>query len=181
MGRDTEILSPNWLESLLGQLYRPGVGAAGGKLVDGLGRLRHCGGVGGLGGWAASFYEGSPDTLSSLRQNRFANSIRAVSFLSLSCLALTASVFFEAGGFHAELDRAGLDINLCLRLRQRGLACVYTPYALLRCHAPLASMDEAPAWDQRRCREALDAALADGDPHCSLHYDLSQPIPVCRA
>ena len=181
LGRDAEILAPNWLESLLGQLYRPGVGAAGGKLVDGLGRLRFCGGAAGPDGLVHRLYEGSADTLAGLRQNRFANSIRAVSFLSLSCMALRASVFWQAGGFHEGLERFGLDAALCLRLRELGLSLAYTPYALLRCHAPLPSPAEAPAWDTRRCREAVLAALPQGDPHLSPHYEPAEGPPICRA
>lgn len=181
LGRDTEIIAPNWLESLLNQLYRPGVGAVGGKLVDALGRISFCGGVGGLEGWAGSFYAGSPDILSSLRQNRFVNSIRAVSVLSLWCMALRASVFWDAGGFDERLDQGGLDVDLCLRLGRRSQACVYTPYTLVRCHTPLPSLADAPPWDQRRCYEALWNALLCGDPHCSPHYDLSKPVPLAAA
>ncbi len=181
LGRDTEILAPNWLESLLGQLYRPGVGAVGGKLVDGLGRLRFCGGAAGPDGLVHRLYEGSADTLTGLRQNRFANSIRAVSFLSLSCMALRASIFWQAGGFHEGLERFGLDTALCLRLRQLGLSLAYTPYALLRCHAAPPSPAEAPAWDARRCGEAVLAAFPQGDPHLSPHYDASEGPPVYRA
>ena len=177
LGRDTEILAPNWLESLLGQLYRPGVGAAGGKLVDNQGRIRFCGGIAGPDGYVHNIYAHRPDSLHNLRQNRFANSIRAVSFVSLSCMALRSSVFRKAGGFHEGLDRFGLDAALCLRLNKMGLSCAYTPYALLRCHAPLESPDEAPKWDQRRSREAI---LAANDPHFSPHYALAEGLPICR-
>lgn len=181
LGQDTEILAPNWLECLLAQLYRPGVGAAGGKLVDSLGRIRFSGGVGGLDGWAASFYSGCQDSLSNLRQNRFVNSIHTVSVLCLWCMALRSSIFWETGGFDEELTQAGLDIELCLRLSKENLSCVYTPYALLRCHAPLPSLVNAPAWDQRRCYDVLQELLLHGDPHCSPNYDFSQPVPVAAA
>lgn len=162
---DAEILAPDWIESLLGQLYRAGVGAAGGKLVDGLGRLRFCGGITGLSNGAPGFYAASADSLTDLRQNRFAASIRTVSFLSLSCLALRAACLGGAGGFAEEPGLADPAMELCLRLGQRGQACVYTPYALLRCHgAPDTPADISPI----------------ADPHCSPHYDPAQSAPLCR-
>lgn len=178
LGRDVEIVSPGWLDSLLSQLYRPGVGAAGGKLVDARGRVIFSGGVAGIGGWTGSFYTGAQDGLESLRQNRFVNSIRSVSILSLWCMALRSPVFWNAGGFDESFERDGLDMELCLRLGRRGHACVYTPYALLRCHAALPSLANASEQDQIRCYDALRDTLLWGDPHCSPNYDFQQTAPL---
>ena len=71
-----------------------------------------------------------------------------------------------------------LDMELCLRLGRRGHACVYTPYALLRCHAALPSLANASEQDQIRCYDALRDTLLWGDPHCSPNYDFQQTAPL---
>ena len=172
-----EALSPTWLDSLLGQLLRRGVGAAGGKLLDGQGRLCFCGGVAGLYGWAGSFYAGAQDNLAHLRQNRFANSIRAVSCLSLACMAIKASVFWNAGGFDESFLHTGMDTALCLQLCRRGYSCVYTPYVPFRLHGTLEDFSSACQQDQRRGYDVLRELLLWGDPHCSPNFDFSQPLP----
>ena len=173
-----EILSPGWVDRLLEQLGRPGVGAAGGKLVDEAGKLLFTGGVVGIEGWTGSFYAGQGDDTDRLRKNRLVNSIRAVSYLSLACLAIPARVFWNVGGFDESFSQAGLDVELCLRLGRRGLACVYTPYTVLRHHGPLPSLAQAGQGDQRRAYDGLRDTLLWGDPHISPNYDLSAPLPI---
>lgn len=172
-----EILSPGWANRLLEQLGRPEVGAAGGKLVDEAGRLLFTGGVVGIDGWTGSFYTGQGDGMESLRKNRLANSLRAVSYLSLACLAVPSRVFWNVGGFDESFAQAGLDVELCLRLGRRGLACAYTPYTVLRHHGPLPGLSQAGQADQRRAYDVLRDMLLWGDPHISPNYDLSSCLP----
>ncbi|MDR0841208.1 MAG: glycosyltransferase [Christensenellaceae bacterium] len=182
LGRDTEVITPNWLRDLLSQLYRRNVAAVGGKLVDARGRLLYVGGVVGLGGWVASPYAGSADDMESLRKNRFANSIHAVSALSLACMAVRAETFFNAGCFDESFLRDGIDMELCLRLLRRDLTCVYTPYAVLRSHAPLPDLRDADQKDKVRCYDTLRPMLLRGDPYYSRGYDYSclQPTVAAR-
>lgn len=172
-----EILSPGWVERLLEQLNRPGVGATGGKLVDSTGKLLFAGGVVGIAGWTGSFYAGYCDDMESLRKNRLVNSIRAVSFLSLGCLAIQANVFWNIGGFDESFSQVGLDVDLCVRLGRRGLACVYTPYTVLRHHGPLTCLPQGDQEDKRRAYDVLRDMLLWGDPHTSPNYDLSSCLP----
>ena len=181
LGPHTEIISAGWLDNLLGQLYRSGVAAAGGKLLDPRGRLLFAGGIAGIGGWAGSFYTGQQDRLWDLRQNRFTNSIRTVSILSLACLSLRSSIFWNVGGFDESFSPYGADMDLCLRLLRRGYACVYTPYALLRCYGPVSNLADGPEENRLRCYDALRTFLLWGDPHCSPNYDFNQALPVAAA
>jgi GT2 family glycosyltransferase len=120
---------PGWLRELVAQALRPEIGAAGGRLDRPDGRI-HAGGM-----------TLHPDQIAqSLTPNSDHDDpgyvghfllARSVSAISRDCLALRADLFREAGGFD---PRAGVfaDIDLCLRLAERGLRCVWTPQARLR-------------------------------------------------
>lgn len=128
----------NWLDALLRQAGRPEVGAVGARLFNaGSGKLTHAGYVLGLGLSAASPFDSQlevrdPGPLA-------ANLVeRTVSAVSSDCLLMRRDVFEAAGGFDAATFQAtGHDIDLCQRLREQGLATVWTPYATL----PLATRE----------------------------------------
>lgn len=55
------------------------------------------------------------------------------SAVSWRAMAVRRSVFEKIGGFRADdFPDELFDVDLCLRLWQRGLRVVYTPYAVLR-------------------------------------------------
>src|SRR5215831_7929910 len=61
--------------------------------------------------------------------------IRNVSAVTGACLMTRAQVFDEVGGFDEETFAVAFnDIDLCLRIGQKGYRVVYTPYALLYHH-----------------------------------------------
>src|SRR5204863_3509088 len=54
------------------------------------------------------------------------------SAVSVACMAVRKNVFVETNGFdERNLPRHFFDIDFCLRLRERGLQVVWTPYANL--------------------------------------------------
>jgi GT2 family glycosyltransferase len=60
---------------------------------------------------------------------------RNYSAVTAACMMLRKSVFEEVGGFDEEnLAVAFNDVDLCLRIRERGYLIVYTPYAELYHH-----------------------------------------------
>lgn len=172
-----EALAPGWLDSLLGQLCRPGAGAVGGKLVDHKGHILSSSHALGLGGWSGSLYAGQPDNLGELRQNRLVNSIRQVSALPFSTLAVYMDRFWNMGGFDESLSWAGLALDLCLRLACHGYANIYTPYSLFRYHAALPTPAASSLQAQQRCYDILRPYLLWGDPHYSPNYDPADPVP----
>ena len=126
---DIEVISPDWIEALLEYAQDPQVGAVGARLLYPDGRLQHIGvlmGVGGLTGHAFHQHPGAhPGYFGSARGPRNYSAVTA------ACL-MTARRHFEAvGGFDERLAIDFNDIDYCLRLRQRDLRIVYTPYAEL--------------------------------------------------
>ena len=180
LSRDAQVLTPDWLRALREQLGRPGVGAVGGKLMNAQRRILSAGSVAGLCGWWESPYAGEPDDTREVRKNRFINAIRQVSILPGACMMLSAGVFEELGGFDETIPNAGTDVELCMRLYRRGLACVYTPFAALLLHGALPRMEDAPTPAKMRCYDTLRPMLQKGDPFFSPHFDYDSAIPkVC--
>jgi glycosyltransferase involved in cell wall biosynthesis len=134
-------LSPDdddWLGEMTSHALRPEIGAVGAKLLDAKDRILHAGlllGVGARGSAcvAGSAFYGMAE--SHPRAARFGRSLLAQNFSAVakSCFMIRRELFEESGGFDAaNLPRVFYDVDLCLRLGERGLRALYTPFAKLR-------------------------------------------------
>ena len=129
---DTEVISGEWLHAMAELAWRPEVGCVGAKLLFPDGRIQHAGVIMGLFDNCGHAFKGLPGD----RQHYFdlPDVIRNVSAVTGACLATRAEVFQEAGGFDEEkFPVAFNDIDLCLKIRQKGYRVLYTPHAVL-CH-----------------------------------------------
>ena len=127
-----EVLSgeAGWLGEIARQIMRVEVGAVGARLWSPEGTLEDGGLILGVNHIAGPAFRGVPRRHPGyfnrgwLQQN--------VSAVSAACLAIRKEVFLQLDGFDAKhLPRNFFDIDLCLRLRERGLQVVWTPYANL--------------------------------------------------
>jgi GT2 family glycosyltransferase len=130
LNNDIDILDSGWLRELVAHAMRPGVGAAGAKLLYADRRVQHAGVVVGRGQFIAHQLR-----LSSARdpgpagELALARSVRAVTG---ACLAIRRSIYGEVGGLDATVLPVALnDIDLCLRLADHGYRVVFTPFAEL--------------------------------------------------
>ena len=137
---DLEALSEGWLEALLQHAQRVEVGAVGGKLISAeRGHTLHAGlilnpeeredlpqGFHRL--YPQIFYR--PYNREHLGFRTYINLVRNCSAVSGACIMFRKEVFEAIGGFDVEhLEDAFGDVDLCLRLRERGYLIVYSPYA----------------------------------------------------
>ena len=130
LNNDTDVLSPDWLLELVSHAIRPGIGAVGAKLLYPDGAVQHAGMVLGRDGNAIHMWRHSPGDapgyLDSLAMTR------EVTALTGACLALRRDLYEAVGGCDAEaLPITWNDVDLCLRLRARGLRNIWTPHACL--------------------------------------------------
>jgi GT2 family glycosyltransferase len=127
---DVEPAQPDWIQNVIEPLENPEVGAVSPKLLYETGKIQHAGlvmGVRGLAGTA--FHQRVAD---STEHFNMAQSLRDVAALSAACLAVRRDDFMRLGGFDAvNTPIAHSDIDLCFKIREAGLRCVYTPYATL--------------------------------------------------
>jgi O-antigen biosynthesis protein len=125
---DMEILTPDWLESMLEHAQWPEIGAVGAKLLFPDGRLQHVG---------VTFLDRKP-------YHHFYRSpghepgyfcshllVRNYSAVTGACLMVRPEIYHEVGGFDESMPLNFNDIDFCLKIRRTGRRIVYTPYAQL--------------------------------------------------
>ena len=132
LNNDVTALESSWLEEMLGVCQRPEVGAAGAKLIYPDNRIQHAGIVVGMGGVAGSLFVDMPARQSGYLHK--ASLLQDLSAVTAACMMVRTEVFREAGGFTEALAVAFNDVDLCLKIGQKGYLVVYDPYACL-CHA----------------------------------------------
>lgn len=166
LNNDTVAMQPDWLANLVSWAVRPDVGAVGAKLVYPSGSLQHAGLVLGLGGYAAHIDAGAgPAHRGYLDRLAVPHEVSAVTG---ACLAVEKSKFEAIGGFDAARYPIELgDVDLCLRLRQRGWKTVFTPDVVLTHHESAtrgrSNVAKRYAKERRHFRESWGDAILD-DP-----------------
>jgi GT2 family glycosyltransferase len=126
---DTEIISPDWLQSMLEFAQQRDIGAVGAKLLFPNGSLQHVG-VTVLDGKPGHPFYGYPDKHPGYYcRNQLPHNAAAVTG---ACLMTRADVFRSVGGFDESFPLNYNDVDYCFRVRQKGLRIVYTPHAELR-------------------------------------------------
>jgi GT2 family glycosyltransferase len=138
---DTTVIAAEWLRAMAEMAIRPEVGAVGAKLLYPDGRIQHAGVVMGLFENCGHAFKG----LAGDGQHYFdfPDVIRNVSAVTGACLMTRAAVFREAGGFDEETFAVAFnDIDLCLKIGQKGYRVLYTPHALLYHHEAFSKTPE---------------------------------------
>jgi len=135
---DTEVISGGWLEAMLEHAQRPKVGAVGAKLLYPDGRIQHAGVVVGVGSpWGPGVAVHSHQFYSSDSPG-YAGAVATItnySAVTAACMMLRKSLYNEFGGLDEQNFRVQFnDVDLCLRMREKGYFIVYTPYAELYHH-----------------------------------------------
>jgi O-antigen biosynthesis protein len=127
---DTEVISPDWIESMLEHAQRPEVGAVGAQLLFPNETIQHAGVVVGIVGVAAHAFRGLDASVP--RYFALPQSIRNCSAVTGACLLSRREVFERVGRFDEQnLPTCFQDVDLCLKMVDAGLNVVYTPYARL--------------------------------------------------
>jgi GT2 family glycosyltransferase len=172
LNNDIQVIGSDWLIAMLEQAQRLEVGAVGGKLLYPDGRIQHAGvvlGIGGVAGHAFKYSPGDPPSYFSL-----SSVVRNCSAVSAACMMVRRQVFKEIGGLDERFRVAFNDVDLCLRLRQRGYLIVYTPLALLY-HRESASRGRLhPSEDEELCWKLWGDLIRAGDPYYNPNLTLSR-------
>ena len=164
---DVETAQPGWIQNLIEPLENPEVGAVAPKLLYEGGRIQHAGLVMGVRGLAGTAFHQS--MAESTEHFNLAQSLRDVAALSAACLAMRREDFIRVGGFDAvNTPIAHSDIDLCFKVREAGLRCVYTPYATLS-HAGHASIGVEEAKEAARGKDKASIYLLKRWPRYTTH------------
>lgn len=130
INNDIKIISPGWLREMVSHAARPEIGAVGAKLLYHDDTVQHAGVILGVNGVAAHVHRFIPKEGPGYF-NR-ARVIQNFSAVTGACMVMRREVFEEVGGLdEINLPVAFNDIDLCIRIRERGYRIVWTPYAEL--------------------------------------------------
>src|SRR6185436_9610159 len=133
LNNDTEVITPDWLEEMLGHLHQEGVGAVGAKLLFPHGQVQHAGDAVGPGGCADHMHEGiGRDDPGYCYRAVVAQEVSAVTG---ACLMTWKTLYQKLGGLdEKKLPVAFNDVDYCLRVQEAGLRVIFTPHAQLYHH-----------------------------------------------
>jgi GT2 family glycosyltransferase len=130
LNNDIDVIHPEWLRELVSQAMRPDVGAVGAKLLYGDGQVQHGGIVLAPGPNAAHMHRLVPRF--DPGYEGWLAVAHGVTAVTAACLAMRRSVYQEVGGMDEEHFAVAFnDVDLCLRLGERGYRVVWTPFAEL--------------------------------------------------
>ncbi|MBY0514692.1 MAG: glycosyltransferase family 2 protein [Gemmataceae bacterium] len=132
LNNDTEVLARRWLDHLLRLAADPAVGVVGATLLYPGRTIQHAGLFPRSDGLWVHPHQGEP-----LAHRPELSRPRAVPAVTGACLMIRRQVFAELGGFDERLPVAYNDVDLCLRVRRRGLLVVVSPGARLVHYAGL--------------------------------------------
>jgi GT2 family glycosyltransferase len=153
LNNDIEVIEPDWLSAMMREALQPKVGAVGAKLLYPDRSIQHAGVAIGLGNAAGHAHRGLPEG----DPGYFAQAhiARGASAVTGACLLVAQRHFQAVGGLDEEhLAVAYNDVDLCLKLRESGLAIIYTPAATLIHHESKSrGLDFAPEHLERYMRE----------------------------
>jgi GT2 family glycosyltransferase len=163
LNNDVEIVRPDWLTALLEYAQFPGVGAVGAKLLYSDGTIQHAGVVLKRTGVAHHAFRWAPREI--LGVPRLADLPRNCSAVTGACMLVPRRIFEEVGGFDEALRVVLNDIDLCLRIRERGYAVIYTPHAQLYHHEGSSRGRLHPPSDDDRFLKRWASRFAQVDPY----------------
>ena len=151
LNNDTEVISPDWMEEMLGHLIQDRVGVVGAKLYYPDGRVQHAGDVVGVGGVANHVHALiERDHPGYCRRAVLAQELSAVTG---ACLMTWRSLYLQLGGLNErQLPVAFNDVDYCLRMREAGYRVIWTPYAELYHHESLSRGGDKTIWKRRRAQ-----------------------------
>jgi GT2 family glycosyltransferase/tetratricopeptide (TPR) repeat protein len=168
LNNDTQVVTPNWLENMLFYfLEYDDIGMVGPLLTYPDGRVQHAGVVLGFRGTADHVMRFFPSDA-----DGYAGSLccaREVSGVTAACSMMPRGLFNEIGGFAEEFATIYQDLDLCLRIRQRGLRILYTPQSHLHHHESVSRGDFYDHLDRDIILDVWGEVIARGDPYYNVN------------
>lgn len=181
LNNDTQVITVNWMEELLMYAQREDVGAAGAKLYYGNKTIQHAGVVLGLGAHRTaghSHYGQHRENLGYMGRLCYAQNVSAVTG---ACLLVKKKLYEEVGGLDESFAISLNDVDFCLKLREKGLLNVFTPFAeLYHFESVSRGLDDQGEKavrynnESERFRQKWKAVLDKGDPYYNPNFSLDR-------
>lgn len=180
LNNDTEVITPGWIDRLVGLCSRSDVGVVGSRLYFKDGTIQHAG-VCVSGGVAGHLNRNLPK--GSWGYFALADATQDLSAVTAACAMTKRSVFMDVDGFTEELGVAFNDVDFCLKVRDKGLLVVYTPEVELFHYESLSRGFEDDV--EKKIRFHREASFMNykwpeyyvkGDPYMNPNFTTSEPF-----
>jgi len=173
---DMAVTDPQWLTELVQWAERPEIGLVGTKLIRTNRTIQHAGIIMGLNGFAGHIYLNAPEHYHGLFGS--VDWYRDYLAVTGACQMMRWDIFNDIGGFDEGFKLAFGDIDICLRIHEKGYRIVYTPFASLFHYEGQSRGYATPPEDIIRSYQKMETALSKPDPYFSPNLTLTR-IPKC--
>ena len=177
LNNDTELLTPNWLQEMLGFAQREDVGAVGVKMYYPDRTIQHAGIIVGIGGVAGHVFKNIPKNL----HGYFSKDamIQNLSAVTAACIMTPRKIYDDVGYMDEEFKVAFNDVDFCLKIRETGKLIIYTPYVEFLHYESKSRGYEDTVEKQQRFKGEIDrfyskwqGFLDKGDPYYNINLRL---------
>ena len=162
LNNDTQVITVNWIEEMLMYALRDDVGVVGAKLYYENKTIQHAGIVIGLGAHRTaghSHHKVAMENVGYMGRLCYAQDVSAVTG---ACMMVKKSLYQELGGLSEEFAVALNDVDFCLRVREKGLLVVFTPFAELFHFESVSRGSDLKISKREKTRLAREAAKRGG-------------------
>lgn len=173
---DVEVATSDWIERMSMYSSLPEVGAVGGRLLLGDGRIQHAG---------VRFKDGLPGHPYHGQANDFeghANDVlvaRNPLAVTGACLMTRRELFEQLGGFSSDFPVNYNDVDYCLSVRRAGKRVVYDPDLVMLHFESSSRSSDVEEWEKQLLKERwLPLTAVDPDVSPKLRPEL--PASVAR-
>jgi GT2 family glycosyltransferase len=169
LNNDTEVVQPDWLETLMLYAEQEDVGAVGPMLLYGDGTVQHAGVILGPRGTADHVMRGFPGD-----SDGYAGSLQAareVTAVTGACLLVRRDHFMACGGLNETFGRHYEDVDFCLRLRRLGLRNIFVGGARMVHHESKSRGSYYDFTDRVLLLDHWESWIQRGDPYYNPSFD----------
>lgn len=172
LNNDTEVITPRWLEELIGVASQPGIGAVGPLLRYPDKTIQHAGVILGMTGMAGHVFRRLlPTNWTDFGLPCWPRDYLAV---TAACLAVKTEKYDAMGGLDETFTVAGNDVAFGIKLHEAGYRNVYWPFAELIHYenVTVGSYKNVPKLDYDHSLEYYRPYLENGDLYFNPNFDL---------
>lgn len=180
LNNDIEITSPDWMERMLGNCMRPGIGIVGAHLYYPDKTVQHAGIVVGLGGVAQNLYPGLDGKVGGYHNRVFTQ--QNYSAITAAMFMVSKKIFQQVGGLEERLQVAFNDVDFCLKVAKAGYWNVYDPnVTALHYESKSRGKEDTPekklrfAGEIDYMRTKWKEILLEGDPFYNVNLSMARP------
>jgi GT2 family glycosyltransferase len=164
LNNDTEVISCDWLQKMVMYFEDPRIGAVGSTLLYPNNTVQHAGVILGPRGTADHVMRGWADN-----SDGYAGSLavsREVSAVTAACMMMRKSLFEEIGGFSEDYAKHYQDVDLCMKVRDRGYDIISVANSRLYHHESLTRKSEGyDLGDRAILLDRWGKQIEAGDPY----------------